>query len=430
MDLDKNSKHYYGKKVLDNGLRIITVPRKDSLATTVLVMVETGSDYETKRINGVSHFLEHMCFKGTEKRSKAIDISNELNSLGAQYNAFTSNEMTGYYAKVQNIHFDKILEIISDMYLNPIFEPAEVEKEKGVIIEEINMTEDTPRRKIHDIFTSLLYGDQPAGWDVAGTKESVGGITRDDIVGYRGEHYVAKATTIVVAGGVEEDKIFSLASQLFSKIKIGEKIGKNKISENQDKPKLSVKYREVDQSHIVLGVRAYNLFDERRFALEVLTEILGGGFGSRLVERVREQMGAAYYVGSYANLFSDRGYMAAIAGVDHKKLKPVLAAILEECRVLTEKLVSEEELERVKNMISGHLIMDLETSDAQAHFYGSQEIIEKKITTPEELLKKLRNVTAEEIKEAARDVFKNDKLNLAVIGPQKETQKIEALLRF
>ena len=420
----------FNKTVLDNGLRIITVPKTDSLATTVLVMVEAGSDYETKEINGISHFLEHMCFKGTEKRPKSIDITNELNNIGSQYNAFTWHEYTGYYAKAQNIHTDKLLDLVSDIYLNPVFDVNEMEKEKGVVVEEINMYEDRPDRKVHDLFSALLYGDQPAGWDIAGTKETVRSVTRDALVNYRSQHYVANATTIVVAGGLDKKEVLGKIQSYFSRVSTGEKSGRGKTGEKQEKPALRLGYKKSDQTHLVMGVRAFNLFDERRFALEILGEILGGGFGSRLFEKIRSEMGAAYYVGAGATLLSDRGYLAAFAGIDHAKLMPVVHAVVGECKKLAEEQVTTAELERCKNKLSGHLILDLETSDSLASYYGGQEILKEEIMAPEELLVKIRAVTAEQIQEVARDVFQNNKLNFAMIGPHEDEKRIGEVLYF
>ena len=194
----------YKKTILKNGLRVITVPMKDNPTVTVLVLVETGSKYETKAKNGISHFLEHMCFKGTAKRPTAQAISSELDGLGSSYNAFTSQEYTGYYAKSSANHFKKIFDVVSDIYLNSAFPAAEIEKEKGVIVEEINMYEDMPHRHVHDLFASLLYGDTPAGWNIAGTRDNVRAMKREDFVQYHQAHYVPKATTVIIAGKVSE----------------------------------------------------------------------------------------------------------------------------------------------------------------------------------------------------------------------------------
>src|ERR1035437_474694 len=211
----------FSKKVLHNGLRVITVPMKDNPTVTVLVLVEAGSKYETKKINGISHFLEHMCFKGTTKRPKAIDISKELDALGSQYNAFTAQEYTGYYAKSDAKHFRQIFDIVSDIYLNSTFPEAEMQKEKGVIIEEINMYEDMPQRHVQDLVMKLLYGDQPAGWNIAGEKKNILNMKRDTFVSYKSMHYLPEATVLVVAGKVTEKDVLKEVEKVFGSIPRG-----------------------------------------------------------------------------------------------------------------------------------------------------------------------------------------------------------------
>lgn len=420
----------YKKTILPNGLRVVMVPKSDSLATTVLVLVEAGSKYETKKINGLSHFLEHMCFKGTTKRPRSIDITNELNNIGAEYNAFTSHEFTGYFVKALSRDLDIALDVVADIYVDPLFDKQEIEKEKGVVIEEINMNEDRLPRKAQILFLELLYGDQPAGWEIAGTPAIVRSLEREDFLKYRSEHYVAQATTIVVAGDFNETKLLKNIEEKFQKMPIQEKHGKLKVIESQEKPAIKLKFKESDQSHLVLGVRAYDLFDKRRFALELLADILGNGFGSRLFERLREQMGVAYYVGAGADLNTDHGALIASAGVDTKRLMEVIQAILEECMRLRDVAVPAEELTRIKNRISGNMVLGLETSDALANYFGGQEILEKRILTPEEILAKLQAVTAEEIQAVAKDIFQNNKLNLVVIGPHKDESVFQLILRF
>ncbi|MDP2696189.1 MAG: pitrilysin family protein [bacterium] len=421
---------YFKRIVLKNGLRIILAPQPSSLATTVLVLVEAGSKYETKNINGLSHFLEHMCFKGTTKRPQAIDIASELDALGASYNAFTSQEWTGYYAKVETNNADKALDIISDLYLNPTFAAAEIEKEKGVIIEELNMYEDTPQRKVHDLFSTVLYGDQPAGWDIGGRKEVIRKLNRNNFIKYRDKHYVAKATTVVIAGAIDEKSLLPKIKDHFINISSGQKSRKIKTIEIQARPKSLVRFKESDQTHLIIGCRAFNAFDKRRYALDVLSNILGGGMSSRLFQKVREELGAAYYIGSNSELFTDHGYFAAAAGVDHQKIEIVIKAILKEFSALTDKNVPASELRRAKDSLSGRLILGLETSDALAMFYGGQEVMKEKIVTPKEILQKIRLVTPEEVKAVAKYIFQNNKLNLSVIGPYKNSAKIAGLLRL
>ncbi len=420
----------FNRKVFKNGMRLITVPQKGALASTVLVLVEAGSKYEARDINGLSHFLEHMCFKGTKKRPRAIDISRELDGIGAEYNAFTSQEWTGYYAKVQAHELDTVIDVLSDMYINPTFEEKEIEKEKGVIIEEINMYEDTPQRRVGEFFMHLLYGDQPAGWDIGGRKEVINAMTRDHFTKYRGEHYLANATTVIVAGAYDPRTIVQKVERAFANVPIGKKSDKVKTAESQKEPQLFVKYKDTDQTHLVLGCRAFDVYDKRRVALGVLSDILGGGMSSRLFQRVREELGAAYYVKADADLFTDHGFFSVSAGVHHPKLDIVLRAILEELHKMTTLLITEKELEQAKDHLAGRMVLGLETSDSLAMYYGGQEVIREKIMTPNEYLAKIKAVTREDVMVVAKDVFKNDSLNMAIIGPIKDEKHVAGLLRL
>ncbi len=418
------------KIALDNGLRVLTIPIKESLTTTVLILVEAGSKYETKEINGISHFLEHMCFKGTKKRPKSIDISSELDGIGASYNAFTSMEYTGYYAKAQPKHFDKILDVVSDIYQNSIFDSSEIDKERGVIIEEINMYEDLPMRRVQELFTTLLYGDQPAGWDIAGRKDVIKKLTRDDFIKYHNEHYLAKSSLVVLAGKFDEEESLKKIKEAFSGIKSGKKTPKVKTVERQEKPEILLKHKETDQTHLVLGVRAFDIFDKRKYALELLADILGGGMSSRLFQKIRGEMGAAYYVRADADPFTDHGYLAVSAGIDRNKINQVIEAIIEEFKKMTENRLEKNELQRAKDHLIGRLMLGLETSDQLAGFYGGQEILTREIIGPQDLIKKIQAVTAEEIAAVAGEIFQNQKLNLAVIGPFKEKEKFEKILKL
>lgn len=418
----------FKKTLLPNGLRIITVPQPANMATTVLVMVEAGSKYEQKHVSGLSHFLEHMCFKGTTNRPNSMLISGELDGLGAHYNAFTSHEWTGYFAKVEKQHAAQAIDLISDLYLNPIFDKAEIEKEKGVIIEELNMYEDMPQRKIGDVFMHLLYGEQPAGWDVGGEKDIIRILTKEDFVAYRAKHYLPQATTVVVAGAFDEAAVLAQIEKLFGGMAVGEKGQKLAVTESQSKPALFIKHKESDQSHLMIGFRAFSMFDERRYALEVLADILGGGMSSRLFHKVREELGAAYYVNASADLYTDHGYIAAGAGVEHGKLEVVIKAILAEFKRLAQEPVGADELARAKSHLSGTTVLGLETSDSLAIFYGVSEVLRKKPATPAELLAKIQAVTAEQIQSLAKELFKPETLNLAMIGPKKNEDDIAKLL--
>ncbi|MEK7657805.1 MAG: pitrilysin family protein [Patescibacteria group bacterium] len=417
----------FNKITLENGLRIITAPKPDSLTVTVLVLVEAGSKYETKEINGISHFLEHMCFKGTKKRPRSIDINSEFDGIGAVNNAFTGHEYTGYYAVAEPRHFDKILDLVSDIYLNSVLPEKEIDKERGVIIEEINMYEDLLKRKVQELFTGLLYGDQPAGWDIAGRKEVIQKLSRNDFLKYRDEHYLAQATIIAAAGNIPEQAVEKI-KKIFGGVKIGDKIGKIKTIEKQKKPEVMTRFKKTSQAHLVLGVRAFDIFDERRHAVNVLADILGGSMSSRLFQKIREEMGAAYYVGVDADLYTDHGYLAAFAGVDNKKIIEVIEAILEEFKKMAVQKVAEKELQKAKDHLTGTMMISLETADALANFYGGQELMTKEILTPKELAVKIQAVKAEEIQAVAKDIFQNNKLNLAIIGPFKDKERFEKIL--
>ncbi len=420
----------FNKTILENGLNVITVPMKDNPAVTVLVMVSTGSKYENKQTNGLSHFLEHMVFKGTEKRPKSIDISKELESIGAQYNAFTSQEYTGYYAKVNSKDLDIALDVVSDIYLNPLLETNEIEKEKGVIVEEIRMYQDMPHRHVHDLFMSLVYGDQPAGWYIGGTEDNVRKFIREDFVNYRNEHYVAEATTVVVSGSFDEKNILENINKYFSKISNSKKSDKVKVIESQSKPQISVKFKETDQAHLVLGVRSLDVKSKYEYALSVLSTMLGKGMSSRLFQKLREEMGVGYYVHANNDAYTDHGLFTISAGVDTKRVEEVLKVLLEECKKVITDPISDSELKKVKDYISGSFMLGLETSDARAEYVVINNILKGKIDSPEEEIRNIQNVTAEEVKEVAKKIFVDEGLNLAIIGPYKDKQVFENILSF
>lgn len=418
------------KIILDNGLRLVLVPAGENVAAAVLILVEAGSEYETFEQNGISHFLEHLVFKGTARRPRPGMVAAELDALGAEYNAFTAQEYTGYWAKAQSHKLGEILDLVSDLYLHPIFNAAEIEKERGVIIEEINMYEDLPMRRVEQIFVSLLYGNQPAGWDIAGRKEIIRRLKREDILTYRRKHYLPQATTVVIAGKFSEKWAIKEVRRIFGTLARGKKAARFVTKEKQSRPQVMIKFKESDQSHIVLGTRAWNIFDPRRYVLQVLAEILGGGMSSRLFSRVREEMGAAYYIRAGADLFLDHGYFSVNAGIDHSKLTLAIGAILDELRRIKEKAVEARELKKAKDHLIGGLMLNLETADELASFYGSQEILTRRLIPPAEIVKRLNRVTAAEVRAAARAIFRDRILNLAIIGPYRRPEQFRRLLRL
>ncbi|MBP9701533.1 MAG: insulinase family protein [Candidatus Pacebacteria bacterium] len=417
---------HYSKKTLDNGLRVITVPNTESLAATILVLTETGSKYETRATNGLAHFLEHMIFKGTPTRPKSIDISHELESIGAQYNAFTSQEYTGYYAKVSARHFEKALDIISDMYSHPLLEESEIQKEKGVITEEIRMYQDMPHRHVQDMIMELLYGDTPAGWNIAGKVETVRNFTQQDFINYRKEHYTTGTTIVVVSGNYGDIDIESR----FKDIPVGQKSNKVPVIEQQSEPQVLIENKDTDQTHLVIGIRGLSVQNPRTPVARILAHILGGGMSSRLFERLRTKMGVGYYVHASHDAYTDHGVFSISTGVDKARVDEVVIAILEECRLLIDAKVSDVELDRTKNNIIGSLELGLETSDAQGEFFGFQEVLKGNIETAEEVNAKIMKVTSEQIQEMAKELFVNKNLNIALVGSYPDKEKLKSLLKI
>lgn len=410
----------YKKIVLDNGLRVIIAPTEGTKTATVLVMVGTGGKYETRRTSGISHFLEHLFFKGTEKRQTTSKIAESLEILGADYDAFTSKEYTGFYAKTAGFNFGKSVEIISDILINSLFSKEEIERERGVILEEIKMIKDDPPRYIGDLFEILLYGDAPAGWDVGGTPETVKKITREQILKYFRSQYVAKNIVISVAGAVNEAEVLREVKKYFGDFNGRDFKRKDPVKEKQKKPQVLLYDKKTDQTHISLGVRAYSMNHEDRHVLTLLGVILGGGLSSRLFTSVRANLGLAYYIYSSADMYTDSGYFTTQAGIDSKNVEKVIKIILSEYKKIADQGTSEQELRKVKDYLKGRMIMGMESSSATASFYANQEILKGKIITPEERLAGIEAVKAEDIIRVARDIFKNEKLNLALIGPVKK----------
>lgn len=426
---DKKSQNHFELFTYPNGLRLITVPMADTKSVTVLILVATGSRYETKKINGISHFLEHMMFKGTTNRPRVTDIGLELDSIGAEYNAFTGKEYTGYYVKCAAEKIDTALDVISDIFQNSKFDAGEIEKEKGVIVEEINMYQDTPARYVGDLFEELLYGDQPLGWHVTGPKEVVKKLTRDDFINYFAAHYFDKSTVISVAGNIKPEQAKQKIEKYFANIRSGKPLKSARVKEGQDKPGLKIFSKKTDQTHFVLGFKAFDYFSKKEPVLNTMSLVLSAGFSSRLWNEFREKRGLSYYVRASNSPYADAGYFEISAGVDNNRLTQALEVALGECRKLAESPVSESELKKVKDYAHGKLAIGLETSDELASFYADQELLKREILTPEEKLAKIDRVTSENIRAAAQEIFLPEKLNFALIGPFKEDNlKIEEIL--
>ena len=318
----------FKKTILKNGLRIITLPLENTSAVTVLVLVGTGTKHETKMMNGISHFLEHLLFKGTKKRPNTLKIAETLDKVWGQYNAFTSNEFTGFWAKVDFKHLDVALDWISDIFLNSKLEEKEIKKEKGVIIEEINMYLDTPTSYIVDLREKLLYKDQPAGRRVIGEKENILSFQRSDFSDYYKNHYSSFNTLVCVAGNINSEAVEEKIKNYFKNINQKKPSPKMEVIEKQNKPEVLIYHKKTDQTHFYLGVRAYDLFHTQKYTLAVLATVLGGNMSSRLFINVREREGLAYYINTQPHQTTDTGYLVPGAGVDHKNLEKAVKLIL------------------------------------------------------------------------------------------------------
>lgn len=419
----------FKKTTLESGMRVITAPMQGTNTVTVLVLCGTGSDYESREINGISHFLEHMFFKGTKNRPTSDLIKHELDGMGSLSNAFTSHEITGYHIKAARTYLDQSLDLLADIYKNSLLTNEEIERERQVIIEEMHKDRDTPTLYIGWVWERLLYGDQPAGWDVIGEEKVLRALKREDFVNYFTHQYVAANTAVVVAGNFVEEEVIARAQHLFGDIRHDPPIRKKpRVVEEQDAPRMEIEYKETDQTHLAIGFRGFDASDERRYIAEVLATLLGGSWSSRMWDRIRDKLGLAYTVWSAHESYSNRGYLMTYAGVDHGNVEKTIRCALEEYKKIAETSLPAEELKRVKDYIRGTTLIGLEQSNAVASFVGTEEMITGKPLTVDEVFAKIDVVTADDLREVAQEIMKPERLNLAMIGPFKEKEKFEKLL--
>ncbi|MCS7093189.1 MAG: insulinase family protein [Patescibacteria group bacterium] len=409
---------------LNNGLKILFIKTGSPSITSVL-LVGAGSRYEKKENNGIAHFFEHMVFKGSKRYPSSFIISSTIEGLGAVFNAFTTKDHTGYWIKSTPDHFEAVVDVLSDMILNPLLAQEEIEREKGVIIEEINMYEDIPQRKVGEIFEELLYEDNPLGFNIAGRKETIASFRRENFIDYLNQFYHPENSIFVVAGNLElskKKKYLKLIEEKFGLwAKGGEIESLERVIENQKKPQTLIRTKKTEQTHFCLGYRTFSFFDERRFALSILSAILGGGMSSRLFIELREKRGLCYYVSTDREHYSDTGNIVTQAGIstEEKKVRESIKIILDEHEKIKEK-IDLEELNRVKEMIKGRFILSLEDTNNTAMIFGVAKLLRKKIDTPEEIIRKIEAVTIEEVKKLAQELFVPQKLNLVLIGPFDE----------
>lgn len=421
---------------LKNGINLITIPVKGTKAITVLALFPVGSRYETKKISGASHFVEHLMFKGTEKRPTSLDISRELDAVGADYNAFTNKDYTGYYIRVRSTQLKLAFDLLSDMLFHSSFDKEEIEKEKGVIVEELHMYEDNPTMAVDMMFDRLMFGDTPLGWDIGGSPQSVKSVTRDELYQYYRQVYRPDNMVLAVAGDVDTKKIKKLMPYFSDKKDNGikAKIRKNNFKKNTwSKSKIplakrvEVGTRKVDQMHMIMGYPGICITDKNKYTLAVLLNILGGSMSSRLFVEVREKRGLAYMVRAGAGAFRDVGIVQIQAGLDPARFKEAVKVIKEELTKISTEFVSDKELREAKTNLAGRTTLAMEDYSAQAEMYAKQFWFYTKISTPEESIRKIRKVTKEQVKNLAKNLFKDDQMRLSVIGPLKKEQIIKSL---
>jgi len=393
-------------------------------SVTALVLVGAGSRYEEREKIGLSHFVEHMIFKGTKKRPTAFDISCAVDSVGGENNAFTSKDQTGFFIRVNSRHLSLALDILSDTLYDSLYLQEEIEREKGTIVEEINMYEDTPLYKIEDFFYELIFDGNPLGYCTAGEKKTVKAFARDDFLNYVKRFYQGSDMVLVVAGNVQPKEVEELANEYFSVFPRGQKEKFIEFTNGQDTPRVKIATKKTDQAHLYFGYPAFSFFDQDRQALEVLGAVLGGGMSSRLFIQVRERRGLAYYVHSDVDLFYETGIVAARAGLNLEKIEEAVKVIKEEFEKIKTGDVKEEELTKAKEFLKGRTTLSLEYSRAVAEWYAEKELLEGKIETPDEVFAKVDKVSLEDIKRVATRLFVSQKANLAVIGPFENGEKL------
>src|SRR5690349_2383192 len=416
----------YERHVLDNGLRVLTANLPEAQSVTCMVMLAAGSRYETPETNGIAHFSEHMFFKGTERRPTARQIAGEIDAMGGEFNAFTGKEYTAYYVKCAAEHRDVALDVLVDMLRNAKFDSEEIEREKGVIVEEMNMYFDTPRDYIGGVYEELLYGDQPLGWDIIGRKETVRGATRETFMSYLDGWY-HPSRMVVGVGGRIGDGLVDRVQEL-----LGDLPARDTGAPEETKPhvngRVKVFTKQSDQAHLILGVPSYPLSHPDRYALQVLSNVLGGGMSSRLFTEVRERRGLAYYVFGLNHSYTDAGSLYAQAGVDINRIEEAVTTILAELRSIAADAVPADELRKAKSFSKGRFVLQLESPQGLILFGLRREVLEQATPSLEDVLAGLEAVTAEDVQRVARELITDERLRLAVIGPFDDAARFERLL--
>lgn len=415
------------KVVLPNGLCIVTEEMPHTHSVSMGVFTKVGSRYEDTAISGVSHFLEHMFFKGTPSRS-AKEISEAIEGIGGVLNAFTSYDSTAYYAKVANIHFDRAVDTLSDMLLHSCFDPKEIEKERRVIIEEIHMSLDQPAEWVHQLLDTAMWGEQPLGRDIAGSTETVASISRDNLLAFKNQHYTYQNTVISIAGNMPSDVMVEAWNRALEGYSQGPRFRPQVTTPPLPGPRLVLLDKETEQANFCLGLPAVSYADPDRRPLQVLNSVLGGGMSSRLFQEIREERGLAYSVYSYTSEFNDAGKWVIYGGVEVGKVHDAIAAVLDQLRQLREEGITEQELQRVKEQVKGGMLLGLEDTWSVASRNGSHILRYDEVIPVEQVVAEIEAVTQEDVLRVAKRLITSDALYLAIIGPYQDEESFRALL--
>ncbi|MDI6729321.1 MAG: pitrilysin family protein [Thermodesulfovibrionales bacterium] len=405
----------FTKRHLDNGIPVVMEQLKNFRSVILGIWVKVGSRNETRDKNGISHFLEHMFFKGTKKRT-ATDISIDIDSLGGDLNAFTSRENTAFYVKVLDEYIDKGIELLSDIFLHSTFPQEEIEKEKGVIKEEIKLVEDTPDDYIHDLFSRTVWGDAGLGQPVLGRRETIKTFTHEDLISHVRKYYGTSDTVVACAGNFEPDHVMNLLSHHLGGLRRGSE--PELFSPPSFKSEIAVYPKDLSEVHICFGVEGLPYASEDRYAIAILNSIVGSSVSSRLFQEIREKMGYAYSIYSFVSSYLDTGFWAVYAGTGRKKALTVTELIIKEMKGLYET-ISDVELKRAKDQLKGNLVLGLESTSSRMQSIARQEIYYGRYFSQKEIMKEVEAVTLDQARSLARRLINDGKMSLTVLGPVK-----------
>ncbi len=420
----------YEKKILKNGLTVLMVPIEEAASITMSIFVKAGSRYEEQRINGISHFLEHLHFKGTKKYPNAKRLSETIDEIGGEFNANTGKEHTQYFIRAAHEHLPLVFDVLTDMLQNPLFDEKEMNREKGVIIEEINMYKDNPQIHVESLFEETLWNDQPLGRDIAGTAEVIQSITRKDILDYRTRFYQPSNMIIAIAGKFDQKKLEDLVETHWTGVPNKKTSAYKPAFEKQSVPRLSVENKVTEQAHMIVGFSAYPYRHKNNYPLRILSTVLGGGMSSRMFLRIRERLGLAYYVATSFNNYLDTGNFFLQAGLKVASAPKALEIVLDELVKVRDQGITSKELKKAQEYIKGKIALAMEDPHDKLEWYLGQEAFTGQVRTIKQAFEELDKVTVAQVQRVAEDLICNEQLNMAIVGPFADKSIFEKKLKL